>query len=87
MIKDLKLTKAVIAIVLGIVALIAAKIMEENKTEGMGIVLGISGALFIIGALLFLYPIIFAKKADKDGKKVVLRPVAKEPADQSLNAS
>ncbi|RYG01668.1 MAG: isoleucyl-tRNA synthetase [Chitinophagaceae bacterium] len=87
MIKHLKLTKAIVAIVLGIVALIAAKVMEAYKTEGNQIVLGVSGVLFILGALMFLYPIVFAQKADKDGKRVELKPVAKEPVDQTVNAS
>lgn len=81
MIKHLKLTKAVVAIVLGIVALIVAKIMEANKVNGDRIVLAISGVLLIAGAFIFLYPILFAKKADKDGKNVELKPAAKEPVE------
>ncbi|MNK30600.1 hypothetical protein D3C87_490200 [compost metagenome] len=81
MIKHLKLTKAVVAIALGIVALIVAKVMEASKLDGNRIVLGIAGVLFIVGALMFLYPIVFAKKADKDGENVELKPVAKEPMD------
>ncbi|RZK92307.1 MAG: isoleucyl-tRNA synthetase [Pedobacter sp.] len=87
MIKHLKLTKAIVAVVLGIVALIAAKIMEANKVEGNQAVLAISGILFIASALIFLYPIVFAKKADRDGKKVELKPAAKEPIEQTVNAS
>ncbi|WP_199118419.1 isoleucyl-tRNA synthetase [Pedobacter sp. ASV28] len=78
MIKDLKLKKAIIVIVLGIVALIVAKIMEEYRLAGHNIVLAISGVLLIVGALISIYPILFAKKVDKDGKKVELQPVAKE---------
>lgn len=78
MIKHLKLTKAIVAMVLGIVALIAAKIMEYYRMDGNHLVLGIAGALFICSALTFLYPILFAKKADKHGKSVELKPVAKE---------
>lgn len=81
MIKHLKLTKAVVAIALGIVALIVAKIMEASRVSGNQIVLGVAGALFIVGALMFLYPIVFAKKAGKDGDDVELKPVAKEPTD------
>lgn len=87
MIKHLKLTKAIVAMVLGIVALIAAKIMESNRTEGNQIVLGIAGTLFIASALIFLYPILFAKKADKDGKSVELKPAAKEPVEPETLAS
>lgn len=87
MIKHLKLTKAIVAIALGIVALIAAKIMEANKVDGSQILLTISGVLLIAGALIFLYPILFAKKADKDGKNVELKPVAKEPVEVEEVAS
>ena len=81
MIKVLKLRKAVIAIVLGIVALIAARIMNSNKVAGSDVVLGISGVLLIVGALLFLYPILFAKKVDNEGTKVELKPIGEEPAN------
>ncbi len=78
MIKQLRLRKAVIIVILGVVALIIAKIMEANRVDGISIVLGISGGLLILGSLLFLYPVLFAKKVDTDGKKVELQPVAKE---------
>lgn len=79
MIKNLKLRKAVIAIVLGVAALIVAKLMEAYRVTGHEFVLAISGVLLILGSLIFLYPILFAKKADKDGKHVELKPAAKEP--------
>lgn len=87
MIRHLKLTKAIVAMVLGIIALIAAKIMESNRTEGNQIVLGIAGVLFIVSALIFLYPILFAKKADRDGKSVELKPASKEPVAPETLAS
>lgn len=67
---------------LGIVALIVAKVMESSRTDGNQIVLAIAGVLFIGSAIIFLYPILFAKKADKDGKSVELKPVAKEPVPE-----
>ena len=78
MLKVLKLQKAIFVIILGILALVAAQIMSKNKVEGSGIVLGFSGALLIVGALLFLYPIFFAKKVDSEGENVELKPVGKE---------
>ncbi|SOD20429.1 isoleucyl-tRNA synthetase [Pedobacter xixiisoli] len=86
MIKDLKLTKAVVAIALGIVALIAAKIMEANRVDGNQILLAFSGVFFIAGALMFLYPIVFAKKADNEGEVVELKPVSKEPVIEEESA-
>ena len=78
MLKVLKLKKAVYVIILGILALIAAQIMSKNKVDGSVFVLGISGAFLIIGALMFLYPIMFAKKVDTEGENVELKPVGKE---------
>ena len=83
MIKVLKLQKAVIAIILGIISLVVAQIMSSNRVTGSSYLLGLSGVLLIIGALLFLYPILFAKKVDTDGEQVELKPVAKEPSENN----
>ncbi|MFA6276872.1 MAG: isoleucyl-tRNA synthetase [Pedobacter sp.] len=82
MLKVLKLQKGVYSIILGILALIAARIMNSYKVEGSNFVLGVSGVLLIIGALLFLYPILFAKKVDNEGEEVELKPVEKDSTDQ-----
>lgn len=66
MIKILKLQKAVIAFILGVVALIGYLIMSNQEIEESRYLLSIAGALFVVGALLFLYPILFSKK-DKAG--------------------
>ncbi|ETZ20228.1 isoleucyl-tRNA synthetase [Pedobacter sp. V48] len=66
MIKTLKLQKAVIAFILGVLALIAYKVMSVNKMESSNYILSVAGFLFIAGALMLIYPILFAKK-DKEG--------------------
>ena len=78
MLKVLKLKKAVYAVILGVLTLIAAQIMSKNKVDGSSVMLGLSGVLLIIGALLFIYPILFAKKVDSEGEDVELKPVGKE---------
>jgi len=78
MLKVLKLKKAVYAVILGVLTLIAAQIMSKNKVDGSSFMLGLSGVLLIIGALLFIYPILFAKKVDSEGEDVELKPVGKE---------
>ncbi len=84
MLKVLKLKKAVYFIILGILALIAAQIMSVKKIEGSNMILGISGALLIVGALMFLYPILFAKKVHNEEHNVELQPVGKEvPVDEN----
>ncbi|MEJ7557420.1 MAG: isoleucyl-tRNA synthetase [Pedobacter sp.] len=67
MIKVLKLQKAVIAFILGILALVAYGIMSANKMEESSYVLTLAGLLFVAGSLMAIYPILFAKK-DKKGK-------------------
>lgn len=62
MIKILKLQKAVIAFILGVIALVGYIIMSNQEIEGSRYLLSIAGGLFIVGALLFLYPILFSKK-------------------------
>lgn len=76
MIKVLKLQKAVMAIVLGIIALIVYKVMDVKHMESSIYMLELAGFLFITGALLFLYPVFFAKK-DKEGN-VELDPEQQE---------
>jgi uncharacterized membrane protein HdeD (DUF308 family) len=87
MLKVLKLQKAVYVIILGILALIAAQIMSKNKVDGSNFILGLSGAFLIIGALMFIYPILCAKKVDNEGVKVVLKPVGKEIVEEEQTAS
>lgn len=81
MIKALRLRKGVIAIILGIIALIVAQIMSSKHIENSNIVLAISGVLLIVGSLVLLYPILFAKKVDNEGEVVELKPVEKEPLE------
>ena len=81
MIKVLRLRKGVIAIILGIIALIVAQIMSSKHIENSNVVLAISGVLLIVGSLVLLYPILFAKKVDNEGEVVELKPVEKEPLE------
>ena len=66
MIRVMKLQKAVIAILLGVIALVAYILMSAKDIEWSKYVLEASGLFLILGALLFLYPILFARK-DKEG--------------------
>ncbi|RZK80910.1 MAG: isoleucyl-tRNA synthetase [Pedobacter sp.] len=67
MIKVLKLQKAVIAFIIGVLALIAYKIMSDKNIDSSSYVLTLAGIMFIAGSLMLIYPILFAKK-DKKGK-------------------
>lgn len=85
MIKILKLQNAVYVIVLGIIGLIAYKIMEAYKIESGIYVLKLSGVLFLIGALWFLYPIFFAKKVNDT--EVQLDPEKQDDAVDSVTTN
>ncbi|MES2827219.1 MAG: isoleucyl-tRNA synthetase [Bacteroidota bacterium] len=80
MIRILKLQKAVISFLIGVLALIAYKIMSDQKNEYSSYVLTLAGLSFIAGSLMLIYPILFAKK-DKKGK-VELDPEKKEQMEQ-----
>ncbi len=67
MIKKLKLQKAVIIFIVGVIALVIYQVMKTREIEGSRYVLEMAGLCFVAGALLFLYPILFARK-DKGGK-------------------
>jgi hypothetical protein len=66
MIKVLKLQKAVIAFLLGVLGLIAYKIMSVKEMESSIYFLEGAGLFFMLGAVMFIYPILFSKK-DKEG--------------------
>lgn len=86
MIKVLKLQKAVIAIILGILSLVVYLFMREEKNDAGIYFLEAAGLLFIIGALMFLYPILFAKK-DSKGAVQLNRNVDPEAPDEEQPTS
>lgn len=85
MIKVLKLQKAVYLIILGILGLIAFKIMEANKIESGIYVLKFSGLLFFAGAIWFIYPILFAKRINDE--EVQLDPEKHEEAVEPVTTN
>ena len=62
MIKVLKLQKAMIAYVLGAIAAITYLFVRNDNGEQGRYLLTIAGICFMAGAIMSLYPIIFAKK-------------------------
>lgn len=65
MIKLLKLQKPLCLIILGILSFITSRILYGANVKNGVYFEFASGALLVIGALWFLYPILFAKKNDK----------------------
>ena len=82
MIKLLKLQKAVIVLILGVLSFIAYKILDANEVKGSIYLEMLSGVLIIVGALWLLYPILFAK-SDGEGKaEIITDPTVEAPADE-----
>lgn len=65
MIKVMKLQKAVIAIILGIIALIVYIIMAANDEPAGIYALEVAGMFFMAAAILFLYPLWTAKEDER----------------------
>ncbi|MBG6235326.1 hypothetical protein IWX76_001894 [Pedobacter sp. CAN_A7] len=68
MIKILKLQKAVIILILGVIAFVVYIVMYNREVENSIYALEVAGLLFMVGALMMLYPILFSKK---DGQGTV----------------
>ncbi len=62
----MKLQRAVIAIVLGVIAFIAYMMMNREHIKWSKYILELSGLFLVLGALLFLYPVLLGRK-DKEG--------------------
>jgi hypothetical protein len=83
MIRVLKLQKAVIAFLIGVLALIAYKIMSVKEMDFSIYFLEGAGLFFMLGAVMFIYPILFSKK-DKEGcVELDQEEVAAEERDHS----
>jgi len=82
MIKILKLQKAVFAIILGVIALVAYLILDANEIDWSRYVLEASGLFLMLAALLFFYPILFARK-DKEGCVELDPEVSIETAEEA----
>lgn len=85
MIKVLKLQKAVYLIILGIIGLIVFKVMEANRIDSSTYVLRLSGLLFLIGSIWFIYPILFSKKVNDT--EVQLDPEKHDEAVETVTNS
>ena len=62
MIKILKLQKALISIIIGVLLLVGYLILRAQKNDSSIYMLEASGVFLMLGAFLFMYPILFARK-------------------------
>ena len=82
MIKLLKLQKAVLVLIAGVISYILYRTLDAYDVEGARYLQIIAGVLVMIGALWMLYPILFAKK-DRDGNaEIITDPTVEVPVDE-----
>jgi len=82
MIKLLKLQKAVLVLILGVLSYIAYRILDANEVSWARYLQILSGVLVMVGALWMLYPIVFAKKDDDGNAEIITDPTVEVPVDE-----
>jgi len=82
MIKLLKLQKAVLVLILGVLSYIAYLILDANEVSWARYLQILSGVLVMVGALWMLYPIVFAKKDDDGNAEIITDPTVEVPVDE-----
>jgi len=82
MIKLLKLQKAVLVLILGVLSFIAYRILDANEVSWARYLQILSGVLVMVGALWMLYPIVFAKKDDDGNAEIITDPTVEVPVDE-----
>lgn len=81
MIKLLKLQKAVLVLILGVLSFVAYRILSANEVSWARYFQILAGILVMVGALWMLYPVLFAKQ-DKDGNaEIITDPTVEVPVD------
>lgn len=82
MFKHLKLYKALYLVVIGFILFALAMVIKSDQIIAFKFLLSFSGVLLIVGSVMLLCPILFAKKIDNEGKEVELKSVE---IDNELN--
>lgn len=82
MIKLLKLQKAVLVLIAGVISYVLYLVLDTSEVSGARYLQILAGVLVMVGALWMLYPILFAK-ADGDGKaEIITDPTVEVPVDE-----
>ncbi|RYD79489.1 MAG: isoleucyl-tRNA synthetase [Sphingobacteriales bacterium] len=82
MIKLLKLQKAVLVLILGVLSYVVYRILEANEVGWARYFQILAGVLVMVGALWMLYPILFAKKDDDGNAEIITDPEVEVPLDE-----
>lgn len=82
MIKLLKLQKAVLVLVAGVISYILYLILDASEVKGARYLQMLAGVLVMVGALWMLYPILFAKKDREGNAEILTDPAVVVPEDE-----
>ncbi|MGA9649930.1 isoleucyl-tRNA synthetase [Pedobacter sp.] len=82
MIKLLKLQKAVLVLIAGVVSYILYLILDASEVSGARYLQILAGILVMVGALWMLYPILFAKKDDDGNAEIITDPTVEASVDE-----
>lgn len=82
MIKLLKLQKAILMLVLGVLSFIAYRILDAYEISWARYMQILAGVFVIVGSLWMLYPIIFAKKDNDGNAEIITDPTVEVPIDE-----
>ncbi|MFC3561974.1 isoleucyl-tRNA synthetase [Pedobacter jamesrossensis] len=81
MIKLLKLQKAVLVLIAGVLSYILYLVLDASEVKGARYLQMLAGVLVMIGALWMLYPILFAKKDENGNAEIITDPAVEVPVD------
>ncbi len=82
MIKLIKLQKAVLVLIAGVVSYILYLILDASEVSGARYLQVLAGILVMVGALWMLYPILFAKKDDDGNAEIITDPTVEASVDE-----
>jgi len=82
MIKLLKLQKAVLVLIAGVVSYILYLILDASEVSGARYLQVLAGILVMVGALWMLYPILFAKKDGDGNAEIITDPTVEASVDE-----
>jgi len=82
MIKLLKLQKAVLVLIAGVVSYVLYLILDASEVSGARYLQVLAGILVMVGALWMLYPILFAKKDDDGNAEIITDPTVEASVDE-----
>ncbi|MCX2573238.1 hypothetical protein [Pedobacter sandarakinus] len=82
MIKLLKLQKAVLLLILGVLSYVSYLILDAYEASWSRYMQILAGIFVMVGALWMLYPIVFAAKDGDGNAEIITDPTVEVPVDE-----